>query len=145
MSEKTVPADLLIAAKRGFIRTTAQSYATSLSGGISASAILAFMESTASWEAFAITWIVAALSPLLAGLGSYLSIIGEGIPSEYQPEKDIEVYVESDVVDELPPTITDQQALQRAKDIADRAIEDPKIFRDTLDRRSSGDDSEFQN
>lgn len=47
MSDQIVPAAVKLAAKRGFIRTTAQAYAATLTTGIpSATAIVALIQST---------------------------------------------------------------------------------------------------
>jgi hypothetical protein len=82
MSEKVIPADVVLAAKRGFVRTTAQTYAATIpTGGVSA-ALLA--QAAADPAAFALAAAAALVSPLLAGLASYLSIIGSGVPTEYQ-------------------------------------------------------------
>lgn len=82
MSEKVIPADVVLAAKRGFVRTTAQTYAATIpTGGVSA-ALLA--QAAADPAAFALAAAATLVSPLLAGLASYLSIIGSGVPTEYQ-------------------------------------------------------------
>lgn len=81
---KTIPDEVRVAAKRGFVRTTAQSYATALAGGISATALLAIVAGEVPLTATLITWGVAAVSPLIAGAASYLSIISKGIPEDYQ-------------------------------------------------------------
>lgn len=82
MSEKVIPAAVVLAAKRGFVRTTAQTYAATIpTGGVSA-ALLA--QAAADPAAFALAATAALVSPLLAGLASYLSIIGSGVPTEYQ-------------------------------------------------------------
>jgi len=84
MSESVVPAGVVLAAKRGFVRTTAQAYAATIpTGGISVAAIVAFAESP-DWIVAGITVAAAVLSPPLAGLASYLSIISKGVPAEYQ-------------------------------------------------------------
>lgn len=82
--EKTIPTNVLLAAKRAFVRTTAQAYATALAGGISTTAILSLMVGDANWVEYIITWVVALISPILAGLASYLNIIGDGIPEAYR-------------------------------------------------------------
>lgn len=80
-----IPADARKAAKRGFLRTTSQAYATALAGGISATAILAFLEDP-HWLAFAVLAAVTLVSPLAAGAASYLQILHNGIPEDYLPE-----------------------------------------------------------
>lgn len=81
-----IPEATRVAAKRGFIRSTAQAYATAVAGGISTTAILAVVTGEVPILATAITWAVAALSPLAAGAASYLSILSKGIPEDYQPD-----------------------------------------------------------
>lgn len=83
MSDPTIPPGVLQAAKRGFIRTTAQAYSTSLLGGISASVIINTIEGEPNWVALGITAGVAVVSPLLAGAASFLSIIAKGVPADY--------------------------------------------------------------
>lgn len=78
-----VPAATQIAAKRGFIRTTAQAYAATIpAGGVSA-AVLASVVANPDPVALIITAAAALLSPPLAGLASYLSILSKGIPEDY--------------------------------------------------------------
>lgn len=81
---KVVPPNVIVAAKRGFVRTTAQAYATALAGGVSSAALLSWVQEGANVPALVITGVVAVVSPLLAGLGSYLSILAKGIPEDYQ-------------------------------------------------------------
>lgn len=83
MSEPIVPAAVKLAAKRGFIRTTLQSYATALAGGISTTVILQLVSGEVPLVPFLVTVGVAAVSPLLAGLISYATITANGIPADY--------------------------------------------------------------
>ncbi|GAB3616036.1 hypothetical protein GCM10027416_05930 [Okibacterium endophyticum] len=83
MLDELIPASVKTAAKRGFIRTTSQAYATALAGGISASVIIATLQGGADWAAIGITVGVTVVSPLLAGAASFLSIISKGVPEEY--------------------------------------------------------------
>ncbi len=83
MSDPIIPPATLKAAKRGFIRTTAQAYATSFSVGISAGVIITFIQEGADWVALGITAGVTVVSPLLAGLASFLSILAKGVPEDY--------------------------------------------------------------
>lgn len=79
MSEKLIPEATQVAAKRGFIRTGAQSLATSagLGGGLTlvftGDALLALAVAVGSMLFAAVT----------NGLQSYFSIIGKGVPEEY--------------------------------------------------------------
>jgi len=78
-----VPAATKVAAKRGFIRTTAQAYAATIpAGGVSA-AVLASVATNPDPVAIVTTVVAALVSPPLAGLASYLSILSAGIPEEY--------------------------------------------------------------
>ena len=92
-----IPADVKVAAKRGFLRTTAQAYATSMAGGISATAIISLLTNSEPWLPILVTWVVALVTPLLSGLASYFSILSRGIPADYQPEEAV-VEPPSDVV-----------------------------------------------
>jgi hypothetical protein len=87
MEAKLVPADAQLAAKRGFIRTTAQAYGTALAGGITVAAVSdAFAKATeGQWAPLIIAAAVTILSPVIAGAASALSILANGIPADYQP------------------------------------------------------------
>jgi hypothetical protein len=87
MEAKLVPADAQLAAKRGFIRTTAQAYGTALAGGITVAAVSdAFSKATqGQWAPLIIAAAVTILSPVIAGAASALSILANGIPADYQP------------------------------------------------------------
>lgn len=84
MSDPTIPPTVLKAAKRGFIRTTAQAYSTALAGGISGAAIITVIQGgPGDWVALAITGGVTVVSPVLAGAASFLSILASGVPADY--------------------------------------------------------------
>lgn len=86
MTDPTIPAATKLAAKRGFIRTTAQAYAATLTTGIpSATAIVALVQDPTGWLLAGITVALALASPPLAGVASYLSITAKGIPDDYVP------------------------------------------------------------
>jgi len=87
MDAKLVPADAQLAAKRGFIRTTAQAYGTALAGGITIVAVSdAFQRaSSGDWVPLVIAAAVTVISPIIAGAASYFSILSAGIPADYQP------------------------------------------------------------
>lgn len=78
----TVPAATWLAARRGFIRTTAQAYAAALPvGGVNVAALAALTDLGTLWVVLTIAaW---AVSPIIAGAASFLSIVGGGIPEEY--------------------------------------------------------------
>ena len=78
-----IPESLKLAAKRGFVRTTSQAYAATLTTGISASVVLGVVAGTVELAPTVVTLSIALLSPLLAGAASYLSIVSRGIPEEY--------------------------------------------------------------
>lgn len=85
MSDQIVPASVKLAAKRGFIRTTAQAYAATLTTGVSATVILGVATGEIELIPTLITLGVAVASPVLAGAASYLSIISKGLPEDYVP------------------------------------------------------------
>lgn len=87
MTDPTIPAATLLAAKRGFIRTTYQAYAATLTTGISASVVLGVVTGQVQLVPTLITVGVALVSPLLAGAASYLSITASGIPADYTGEE----------------------------------------------------------
>lgn len=81
-----IPLNTKKAAKRGFVRTTAQGYAATLSGGVTVTAILAIATGEVDLLTAGVTLGVALVSPLLAGVASYLSITSKGIPEDYEGE-----------------------------------------------------------
>ena len=84
MSDRLIPVDATVAAKRAFIRTTSQAYATALAGGLSATVILSLVEGEVPLAATLITWGVAVVSPVLAGGSAYFDILSKGIPEGYE-------------------------------------------------------------
>lgn len=87
MTDQIVPPAVKLAAKRGFIRTTFQSYAATLSTGIpSATAIVALVQDSTGWLLAGITVGLALVTPPLAGLASFLSITAKGLPDDYVPQ-----------------------------------------------------------
>lgn len=78
-----VPNSTRLAAKRGFVRTTAQAYAATLTTGISATIVLGLVTGTVEVVPTLVTVGIALVSPPLSGLVSYLSILSEGVPREY--------------------------------------------------------------
>lgn len=89
MPTTVIPADVKLAAKRGFVRTLYQGYAGTLSTGISATAILAIINGEVDLTTALVTAAVVLIGPPVAGLASYLNISSKGIPDDYQD--DIEV------------------------------------------------------
>lgn len=88
MSDKIVPKNVALAAKRGFVRTTLQSYAATIpAGGVSAAAIIALAQDPQPLM-IAATALAALASPPLAGLASWMSITSKGIPEEYAEAAD---------------------------------------------------------
>lgn len=82
--EPLVPVDVVRAAKRGFIRTTAQAFAATIpAGGVSAG-VLAAIVTDPDPVVIITTAAAALLSPPLAGLASYLTILSGGVPDEYR-------------------------------------------------------------
>lgn len=82
MTDSTVPAATWLAARRGFIRTTAQAYAAALPiGGLNVAALTTLTElDTIPLVLTGIAWFG---SPLVVGVASFLSIVGSGVPDEY--------------------------------------------------------------
>jgi hypothetical protein len=81
-----VPDKTVVAAKRGFIRTTAQSYGATLTTGISASVVTGVVTGEVQVVPTVITLAVALVAPVIAGAASYFSILGDGIPEDYTGE-----------------------------------------------------------
>lgn len=81
MSDKLVPQDAQIAAKRGFIRTAAQSLATGLiiPGGLT----IAFTGDALLGLGVGAAGMV--VNALINGAQSYFSILSAGIPVDYAP------------------------------------------------------------
>lgn len=90
--EVVIPPDLHVAAKRAFVRTTAQAYAATLSGGGITVAMLVSLIKEPDWVVIISTLVVALLTPFVAGLVAYLNIMSKGIPEAY-----------SGVVTDIPP------------------------------------------
>lgn len=88
MSEKLIPADTKLAAKRGFIRTTYQALAATLSGGIGATGIISLIQGEVDPVVAGVTLGVAVVAPFVAGAASYFDIASKGIPGEYQAEEE---------------------------------------------------------
>lgn len=82
-TDPTIPLTVIKAAKRGFIRTTAQAYAATLSGGIATTGVLALVTGEVDLLTAGVTLGVAVVSPLFAGAASYLSIVAKGVPADY--------------------------------------------------------------
>lgn len=84
--EPTVPPAVRLAARRAFIRTTAQAYATSLATGLPPAAVIAaVLQDSTGWLIAGLTVALALVSPLAAGLVSYLQWIAKGVPDDYVP------------------------------------------------------------
>ena len=85
MPNSIVPASVKLAAKRGFIRTTFQALAATLTTGVSATVVLGVVSGEVEVIPTAVTLAVALVSPFIAGAASYLSITANGIPNDYIP------------------------------------------------------------
>lgn len=83
MSDPIIPNSTKLAAKRGFIRTTAQAAAATLTTGVSASVVLGVATGQVELVPTVVTLGIALVSPLIAGAASYLSILSNGIPDDY--------------------------------------------------------------
>ena len=84
MSNTLVPADVHAAAKRGFLRTAAQSLSTGFA--IPAGLTLAFTADFAL--ALALGLAGAVVVAALNGAQSYFSILSKGIPADYQTDSE---------------------------------------------------------
>lgn len=85
MTDNVIPASTKLAAKRGFIRTTAQAAAATLTTGVSASIVLGVVTGQVELVPTVVTLGIALVSPFIAGAASYLSILSNGIPEDYEP------------------------------------------------------------
>ena len=83
-SEPLIPGNTHLAAKRGFLRTTAQSYAASIGTGVVSAGTLIATAQNPDPVVLICTGVAAVLTPLLAGTASYLNILSRGIPEDYQ-------------------------------------------------------------
>jgi hypothetical protein len=85
MAEKLIPADALRAATRGFIRTGAQSLATSF-GGL-AGVTFVFTQDALLSAAVGVGGML--VTAAVNGAQSFFSILHRGIPEDYAPDLDI--------------------------------------------------------
>lgn len=83
MTDPIIPEATKLAAKRGFIRTTAQALSATLTTGISATVVLSVVTGQVDVIPTVVTLGVALVSPVIAGAASYLSIMSNGIPQDY--------------------------------------------------------------
>jgi len=113
MTDQIIPTAVKLAAKRGFVRTTTQAYAATLTAGLpSATAIVALIQDPTGWLLAGITVGLAVLSPPVAGLVSYLSITSDGIPKAY-----------------TDATLVAQAALSDAEQSADQQAATSRVLR----------------
>ena len=82
-TDKLIPANTKLAAKRGFIRTMAQGYASTLSVGVAATTVISIVQGELDPLVAGVTAGVALISPLIAGAASYFDITSKGIPEDY--------------------------------------------------------------
>lgn len=82
MPEELIPASVQVAAKRAFIRTTAQGYATSITASLILS-IVSLLQNPGDWLIVVVAVLTAVLTPLAAGGAAYWSWIAKGIPEDY--------------------------------------------------------------
>lgn len=80
---KIIPDAVKLAAKRGFVRTASQSLATSLV--LPAGVTFAFTQDALLSAAVGVGGM--AVGAVVNGLQSYFSIIGKGVPDEYQVDE----------------------------------------------------------
>ena len=80
MSDRLIPADATVAAKRAGIRTAAQA----LSSAIPTTGVVVVL--TGDWVMGVLLGALSALATaLMAGTQAYLSILSKGIPEDYAP------------------------------------------------------------
>lgn len=84
MDTTLVPTSTHVAAKRGFLRTTSQAYAASIGTGAVSAAALVSLTQDPDPVVLICTAVAALISPILAGVASYLDILARGIPEDYQ-------------------------------------------------------------
>lgn len=85
-SARVIPADVHLAAKRGFVRTLYQGYAGTLSAGLSATAVLAIVNGEVDLTTVIVTAAVVLLGPVVAATAAYFDISSKGIPNDYQDD-----------------------------------------------------------
>lgn len=79
MAEKLIPADVTLAAKRGFIRTASQSFAAALA--VVGTITVVF---TADFFLGALLGLAGAIATsIVSGAVSFFQIVSKGIPAEY--------------------------------------------------------------
>lgn len=83
MSEAVIPPAAKLAAKRAFWRTTAQGYATSITGSLIVSAV-SLITNQEDWLMVVVAIITAIVTPPAAGLAAYNQWLAKGIPDEYE-------------------------------------------------------------
>ncbi|HWK19831.1 MAG TPA: hypothetical protein VNR37_03550 [Microbacteriaceae bacterium] len=84
MSE-IIPSPVKLAAKRAFIRTLAQGYATTLGGTVvSVPIILGLIQGTEAWVPIIVAVAVAVVSPFIGAAAAYFGMLRDGIPDEYK-------------------------------------------------------------
>ena len=81
-NEETIPVEVRLAAKRGFIRTTAQAYAATLTAG-AVTSVVGLIADPSNWLTVTVAVVTAIATPPVAGLASYLNILSNGIPQAY--------------------------------------------------------------
>lgn len=80
--EKVIPESVVLAAKRAFVRTTAQAYAATIPTGAAFMTLVLTLFEDPSAVTIVTTVVVPLVSPLLAGLAAYFMMM-EKIPVEY--------------------------------------------------------------
>ena len=83
MTEPVIPPAAKLAAKRAFVRTTAQAYGASITGSLVIAAI-GLIRDNSDWLNVVVLVLVALLTPPVAGLAAYFQWLRKGIPDEYE-------------------------------------------------------------
>lgn len=82
MPESVIPPTAQLAAKRAFVRTTAQGYATSITGSLVIS-IVSLITNPGDYLVVVVAVLTAIVTPVAAGAAAYWSWLAKGIPDEY--------------------------------------------------------------
>lgn len=86
MVKKIVPEHVRRAADRAFVRTLAQGFAATLSGGLSTVVLLSWIRGEVDPLTVGVTVGVSLVSPFVAGAAAYFDMLHRGIPEEYSAD-----------------------------------------------------------
>lgn len=89
MPDTVIPPEARLAARRAFVRTTAQAYSATLTVGLLTS-VVSLILNPSEWITVLVAVILAMLAPMLAGLVAYFQWLAKGIPDAYAALADAE-------------------------------------------------------